>query len=74
MKSENLSPVTKRLLTVKETAVILGIHPQSIYNAISRSKQSFPIPHKKLGKKAVRFDIRDIEIYISGATCQDKID
>jgi excisionase family DNA binding protein len=63
MKTENTTSIEKRLYTVKETALMLGISPQSIYNAISRNKRSFPIPHKKLGK-AVRFDIKDIEAFI----------
>jgi predicted DNA-binding transcriptional regulator AlpA len=61
--NQEKSPVTKRLYTVKETAQILNIAPQSIYNAISRNKNTFPIKHKKLGK-SVRFDIKDIESFI----------
>ena len=60
MKQEN-TPITKRFYTVRETAQMLSIAPQTIYNALS--DKSFPIKPKRLGK-SVRFDIRDIEAFI----------
>jgi excisionase family DNA binding protein len=53
-----------RLLSVKETAVYLGLSPRTIYNRLSRgSKRPFPIRPKRVGK-LVKFDIRDVEAYV----------
>ena len=54
----------KRLLSITETAEILGISPRTIYNGIApRSKQPFPIKAKRVGR-LVKFRIEDIEAYI----------
>jgi excisionase family DNA binding protein len=54
----------KRLLTVEETAIYLGLSPRTIYNMISRSsKKPFPVKPKRIGK-LVRFDIEDLEKYV----------
>ena len=54
----------RRLLSVEETAHILGISPGTIYNGVSRkSKRPFPIKAKRLGK-LVKFDSRDVYEYI----------
>jgi excisionase family DNA binding protein len=54
----------KRLLSVKETAKMLGISRRTIYNQIGKkSKKRFPIKPKRIGR-LVKFDIRDIENYI----------
>ena len=56
--------IGKRLLSVKETARMLGISPRTIYNQIGKnSKKRFPIKPKRVGK-LVKFDIHDIENYI----------
>jgi len=53
-----------RLLSLKETSVILGISPRSIYNKVhSKSKQSFPIQPKRIGR-LIKFKREDVEAYI----------
>jgi len=60
-KSENPG---KRLLSVEETAIYLGLSPRTIYNAVARkSKKPFPVKPKRIGK-LVKFDIRDLEQYV----------
>jgi excisionase family DNA binding protein len=54
----------KRLLTVEETAIYLGISPRTIYNGIApKSKNPFPIKPKRIGK-LVRFDLRELDNYV----------
>jgi predicted DNA-binding transcriptional regulator AlpA len=54
----------KRLLDIKETAKLLGISPNTIYNKCCRSaKDKFPIKPKRIGK-LLRWDINDINRYI----------
>ncbi len=54
----------KRLLSVEETAVYLGISSRTIYNQIGRkSKKRFPIKPKRIGR-LVKFDVKDIEAFI----------
>ena len=54
----------QRLLSVKETAKLMGLSPQSIYNGVCRkTKRKFPIKPKRIGR-LVKFDIKDIEAYI----------
>ena len=54
----------RRLLSVEETAVLLGISARTIYNQTGpRAKKRFPVPAKRVGK-LVKFDIRDLEKYI----------
>jgi excisionase family DNA binding protein len=54
----------KRLLSVEETAIYLGMSPRTIYNAVARnSKKPFRVKPKRIGK-LVRFDIRDLERYV----------
>ncbi len=53
-----------RLLTVKETAKMLGISPQTIYNGIHRKTETpFPIPPKRIGR-AVRFPLSKVLEYM----------
>ena len=55
----------KRLLTVKEAAAYLNISEQYIRNSISKSAaRPFPVKPKRIGT-AVRFDIRDLEEFVS---------
>ena len=64
MDKEQNNFIQKRLLSVQEAAVFLGISPRSIYNGIHRkAKKRFPVPTKRIGK-LVKFDIRDLEKYI----------
>lgn len=54
----------KRLLSVEEAAVYLGLSPRTIYNQIGRrAKKPFPVKPKRIGK-LVKFDIRDLEQYV----------
>lgn len=54
----------KRLLSVEETAVFLGISSKTIYNQIGpRAKKKFPVKAKRIGK-LVKFDLRELERYV----------
>lgn len=54
----------KRLLSIKETAIYLGLSPRSIYNGTApKSKAPFPIKPKRIGK-LVRFDRKDLDRYV----------
>lgn len=54
----------KRLLSIEETAHILGISPRTIYNRIApKSKAPFPIKAKRVGR-LVKFRAEDVEAYI----------
>jgi excisionase family DNA binding protein len=54
----------KRLLSIKEAAVYLGLCPRTIYNAVApKAKVPFPVKPKRIGK-LVRFDIRDLDRYV----------
>ena len=54
----------KRLLSVEEAAVYLGISARTIYNQIGKkAKKKFPIKAKRIGK-LVKFDIKDLDEYV----------
>lgn len=54
----------KRLLSVEETAVYLGISARHIYNQIApKSKRKFPVKAKRIGR-LIRFDLVDLNKYI----------
>ena len=54
----------KRLLSIEETAEILGISPRTIYNGVApKAKRPFPIKPKRVGR-LVKFRIEDVESYI----------
>ena len=56
--------LTKRLLSVGETARYLGISCRTIYNQLGpKAKKKFPVKPKRVGR-LVKFDIRDLDIYI----------
>ena len=56
--------ITKRLLSVEETAGYLGISPRTLYNRVApKSKSPFPVKPKRIGK-LVKFDINDLDQYI----------
>ena len=59
-------PITqKRLLSVEETAEFLGLSVRTIYNQICpKARKRFPVKAKRIGK-LVKFDIRDLERYVS---------
>ena len=57
-------PAEKQLLSVEETAEILGISVRTIYNKIHRkSTETFPIPCKRIGR-LVKFARNDIDKYL----------
>lgn len=59
-----LNIVGKRLLSVEETGIYLGLSPRTIYNGIApKSRKPFPIKAKRVGK-LVKFDIKDLERYV----------
>ena len=52
------------LLSVEQTAIRLGISPQTIYNGISRkARNKFPIRFKRYGKKPL-FTNKDVQEFI----------
>jgi len=54
----------KRLLSAKETAMLLGISVRTLYNRTGRkAHDKFPVKVKKIGK-LLKFDLRDLEKYI----------
>ena len=54
----------KRLLSVDEAALYLGLSPRTIYNQVCRkATKPFPIKPKRVGK-LVKFDIQDLDRYI----------
>ena len=56
--------VEKRLLSVEEAAVYLGIKSRTIYNRVGpKAKNPFPVRPKRIGKM-VRFDLRDLERFV----------
>ena len=58
------SDVQKRLFSIEEAAVYLGLKPRTIYNAVApKSKRPFPVKVKRIGK-LVKFDLRDLEKYV----------
>jgi predicted DNA-binding transcriptional regulator AlpA len=57
--------ISKRLLSVEETAEYLGMGRQTLYNRTSRkSKNPFPVKPKRMGG-SVKFDRQELEAYIA---------
>ena len=55
---------SKRLLSILETAVYLGLSPRTLYNGIApKSKTPFPIKPKRWGKR-VLFDLKELDAYV----------
>ncbi|MCP3921684.1 MAG: helix-turn-helix domain-containing protein [Desulfobacterales bacterium] len=54
----------KLALDVEKTAELLGIERQTIYNSMRKNIKSFPIKHRKVGRK-LRFNIVDIAKFLS---------
>jgi excisionase family DNA binding protein len=53
----------KRLYSVKEAAMYLGISPRTIYNSMGKnSKQRFNVPFKRYGKK-ILFEGKDLDAW-----------
>jgi len=56
--------VTRRLLSIDDAAIYLGLSAKTIRNRIGpRAELPFPVKAKRFGKK-VLFDIRDLERYV----------
>ncbi len=56
----------KRYLTVKETAMYLGISTSSLYNKVApKAKKPFPVKAKRIGK-SVRFDRQELDQFMEG--------
>ena len=59
-----MEEIQKRLLSVEETAIYLGLSPRTVYNRVHRkSKNPFPVKPKRIGK-LVKFDRQDLDKYI----------
>jgi excisionase family DNA binding protein len=64
MTNHKSSNITKRLLSVEETATLLGISKRTIYNKIGpHAKGKFPVKAKRVGH-LVKFDLNDLNDYI----------
>ena len=64
MAEKENKQIMKRLLSVEETALYLGISCRTIYNRVSRkAKKPFPVKAKRIGK-LVKFDLQDLDKYI----------
>ncbi len=65
-----MQAMVKRLLSVEEAAVYLGLSPRTIYNGVAPSSSNpFPVKPKRIGK-AVRFDIRDLDRYVDSLSTE----
>ncbi len=61
----------KRMLSVEEAAVYLGLAARTIYNGVApKSKNPFPVKPKRYGKK-VLFDIRDLDKFCDSLGVKD---
>ena len=57
----------KRYISVKELSEYIGIKVQTIYNWTYARK----IPYHKFGNGIVRFDLKDIERFLSSAKVKE---
>lgn len=60
----------KLALSLPETAAVLGIAVQTIYNQLSQNR--FPIPARRIGDRVI-FSMRDIEKFLSGEIKMKKV-
>lgn len=61
-----METVQKRLLSIKEAAVYIGLSPRTLYNAVAqKSKGPFPVKPKRIGKR-VLFDKKDLDNFVDG--------
>jgi len=54
------TPIEPRLLTAKQVSIYLGFPLSTIYTMVEKKQ----IPFKRFGKKAIRFDLRDIDKWV----------
>jgi len=60
---KQLYPSPKRLLSVQEAAIYLGLSPRTLYNGIAPgSKDPFPIRPKHYGKRRL-FEKADLDAF-----------
>jgi excisionase family DNA binding protein len=57
----NTIALEKRMLSIKELAIYLGVSPQTIYNRLSAG--TFPINTKRIGRR-LKWDRRDVDHYL----------
>lgn len=58
------------LIGYKEAAEIIGLPIGTLYALVSDKK----IPHKRLGKRLVRFSLEEIRVWISQHSVEQKTD
>lgn len=59
-----MSPLSRRLLSLEETAEYLGLSRRTLYNRSGRrAKNPLPFKLKRIGK-LVKVDLRDLEKYV----------
>jgi hypothetical protein len=65
LRAELRAPA-KRLLTIRETAVYLGIAEKTLRNSCGRkAPKPFPVRPKRVAGRVV-FDLRELEAYVDG--------
>ncbi len=63
---------TKRMLSVREAAVYLGLSPRTLYNGTApKSEAPFPVKAKRFGKK-VLFDLKDLDAFCDSLKSGDE--
>lgn len=61
---DKMSPLQKRLWSLEEVAIYLGLSPRTLYNRSGRkSKNPLPFKVKRVGK-LVKVDVLELEKYV----------
>lgn len=64
--------IPKRFYRIAEAACYLGLSPRTIYNGVApRSKNPFPVKHKKQGK-VILFEKKDLDRYADSIPYADQ--
>lgn len=58
--------MTRRLLTAKQVAELLGVHVSTVWRLTQRLEN--PLPAVRFGERITRFRLRDVERLISNGT------
>jgi len=54
----------KRLMSIQDAAIYLGLSPRTLYNATApKSKDPFPVKPRRIGKR-VLFDVHDLDRFV----------
>ena len=61
------TPEAERLLTTKETAMLLGVAPNTLAKARMEGSRRHP-PHVVVGTRSVRYSLREISAFIRRRT------